>query len=145
MSRTVPSLIDVHIGNKLKLMRIKSNKNLQDIGDVLSISFQQIQKYERGQNKISSSNLFLLAQYFKTDISYFFEGIDISFKNEGYELNETVDSFQYDRDAISESEFASLVRHYSMIMKPEDRKKLLELVKSISEVLSSNTCEFRYT
>ena len=47
---------------------MKADKSLQEVGSIIGVSFQQIQKYERGQNKVSSSNLFIIAQYLKTDI-----------------------------------------------------------------------------
>ena len=75
MSKTSPSDIDLKIGRNIKLKRIKAGKSLQDLADVLNVSFQQIQKYERGQNKISSGNLFLLSEFLETNINYFFEGL----------------------------------------------------------------------
>ena len=61
MSKTSPSYIDSHVGHKLKMLRLKMGKSLNDIGDLLGVSFQQIQKYEKGTNKISSSNIYILS------------------------------------------------------------------------------------
>jgi transcriptional regulator with XRE-family HTH domain len=73
MKKTSPSALDALIGQQLKRRRIKRKKTQPDLANILNLSFQQIQKYENGKNKIPSSSLYLLSKYLKTDIGYFFK------------------------------------------------------------------------
>ncbi len=130
MVKTSPSIIDGYIGHKIKLKRAKSGKSLQDFGDILGVSFQQIQKYEKGQNKISSSNLYLLARYLKTDISYFFEGIEENeVSNFSFEMQEERDDFDWSSENIPDKELICLIKYYSKVSSTETRKKILDLIK----------------
>lgn len=67
--------VDVHVGQKLKQIRTLRRFSQTDVARKLDISFQQIQKYETGSNRISASRLFELAQIFEASPSYFFEGL----------------------------------------------------------------------
>ena len=139
MTKTSPSSIDIHIGQNLKLKRVKAGKSLQELANVLNVSFQQIQKYERGQNKISSSNLFLLASSLNTELSYFFTGI----KNQTAsweELNLLTEEEQIFEhiDAIPNHEITALVKFYSKIKNQTVRKKTLDLLKSLCQTEENN-------
>jgi len=68
--------VDVHVGQKLKKIRTTSRFSQTDVAQKLGLSFQQIQKYEIGSNRIAASRLFELAQIFDVSPSYFFEGIE---------------------------------------------------------------------
>lgn len=132
MSKTSPSNIDVHIGRKLKIDRIKAGKSLQEIANVLDVSFQQIQKYEKGMNKVSSSNLYLLAKYLKVEPNHFFEGLEKEYKPEGlehpFELHEESDEFEYMQN-VSDHELLSLARAFFKITNSAVRKKVLDLIR----------------
>ncbi|MEP1767888.1 MAG: helix-turn-helix transcriptional regulator [Sulfitobacter sp.] len=68
--------VDVHVGQKLKQVRAERRFSQTDVAQRLGLSFQQIQKYEIGSNRIAASRLFELAQIFDISPSYFFEGIE---------------------------------------------------------------------
>ena len=76
--------IDAHVGRKLKLRRINLGLSQQELGKMLSITFQQIQKYEKGVNRISSGKLYELSKVLNTPVTYFFDGIEGSDSNETY-------------------------------------------------------------
>ena len=65
--------VDVHVGSRVKSLRIQMKMSQSDLGDILGITFQQIQKYEKGTNRISSSRLHQIAEIFGVSPSYFFE------------------------------------------------------------------------
>ncbi|MEQ6249061.1 helix-turn-helix transcriptional regulator [Sulfitobacter sp. HNIBRBA3233] len=67
--------VDVHVGQKLKQIRTLRRMSQTDVANRLSLSFQQIQKYEIGSNRIAASRLFELAQIFDVSPAYFFEGL----------------------------------------------------------------------
>jgi len=129
MSKTSPSDIDLKIGRNIKLKRIKAGKSLQDLADVLNVSFQQIQKYERGQNKISSGNLFLLSEFLETNINYFFEGLSEESITQ-FQLEEEKDVFEH-INSIPDTELTLLIKSYSQIKTNAVRKKILDLIKSL--------------
>jgi transcriptional regulator with XRE-family HTH domain len=70
-----PHPVDRHVGRRVCDKRIALGYNQSDLGRALGLTFQQIQKYEKGANRISASKLWDIARFFKVDISYFFEGL----------------------------------------------------------------------
>jgi len=84
--------VDVHVGRKLKQIRTLRRYSQTDVAQRLGLSFQQIQKYEIGSNRIAASRLFELAQIFETSPAYFFEGLyddmksDIKPRDSGMEI-----------------------------------------------------------
>lgn len=83
-----PNPADTHIGNKLRALRMERKLSQETLGAQLGVSFQQIQKYEKGVNRIGAGRLSDIAKFFKVPESYFFEGVGarrkaISFGDEG--------------------------------------------------------------
>lgn len=72
----MPHPIDVYVGTKIRLTRAARGVSQQQLSDMLSISFQQLQKYERGINRISASRLWEISQALGVNIAYFFEGAE---------------------------------------------------------------------
>ena len=70
-----PHPVDRHVGRRVCEKRISLGYNQSDLGRALGLTFQQIQKYEKGANRISASKLWDIARFFKVDIDYFFEGL----------------------------------------------------------------------
>ena len=120
--------IDSHIGQRLKFRRLMIGKTLDDIGKIVGVSFQQIQKYERGQNSVSCSKLFHLSQALKVEPSYFFEQLD----NASTSLNENSVGFEHKING-NDKELISMIKSYSSVKDSNIRKKIVDLVKSLSE------------
>lgn len=70
-----PHPVDRYVGRRVCEKRISLGYNQSDLGRALGLTFQQIQKYEKGVNRISASKLFDIARFFKVDVGYFFEGL----------------------------------------------------------------------
>lgn len=70
-----PHPVDRHVGRRVCEKRISLGYNQSDLGRALGLTFQQIQKYEKGVNRISASKLFDISRFFKVDVGYFFEGL----------------------------------------------------------------------
>ncbi len=70
-----PHPVDVHVGQRVSDKRRSLGYNQSELGRALGLTFQQVQKYERGANRMSASKLWDTAQFFKVDIAYFFEGL----------------------------------------------------------------------
>ncbi|NBB52649.1 helix-turn-helix domain-containing protein [Rhizobium sp. CRIBSB] len=70
-----PHPVDRHVGRRVCEKRISLGYNQSDLGRALGLTFQQVQKYEKGSNRISASKLWDIARFFKVDVAYFFEGL----------------------------------------------------------------------
>lgn len=70
-----PHVVDRHVGRRVCDKRVQLGYNQGDLGRALGLTFQQIQKYEKGANRISASKLWQIAEFFRVDIAYFFEGL----------------------------------------------------------------------
>lgn len=130
MTKSSPSKIDQQIGSKLKLQRLKVKVSLKQLGDVINVSFQQIQKYERGLNKISSCNLFLISKYLGLDVGYFFEDLDTKNSNSVVALMDSNKEI-IQKNKVSDRELVSIIKHYASISNSQRRKSLLEMIKTM--------------
>ncbi len=120
--------IDNHIGQRLKFRRLLMGKTLDDVGKIVGVSFQQIQKYERGQNSVSCSKLFYLSQALKVEPSYFFEQLN----NASTSLSDNSANFEHNISG-NDKELISMIKSYTSIKDATIRKKIVDLVKSLSE------------
>ncbi len=102
-SRTVlrdgPNPVDVHVGKRIRERRVSLGMSQTDIGEYLGLTFQQIQKYERGANRISASKLWALSNLFEVPIEWFFEGLGKAGKGQ--------------KDVMTRLEARKLARYYS--------------------------------
>ncbi|MBB2202153.1 helix-turn-helix domain-containing protein [Gluconacetobacter tumulisoli] len=71
-----PSPVDVHVGSRIRLRRTLMGLSQERLGDALGLTFQQVQKYERGTNRVSASRLFELSGVLDVPVSFFFDGLD---------------------------------------------------------------------
>lgn len=130
-----PNPIDIHVGSRLRLRRTMMGMSQEKLGTQLGITFQQIQKYEKGTNRIGASRLHEIASIFRTPISYFYEDAPNINKNpgEGQEAGfSDVASSDYVVDFLSSSEGLQLNRAFIKIENPKIRKKIIDLVKELS-------------
>ena len=75
MTRRDPNYIDVHVGTRLRMRRQLINLSQERLGELLGITFQQVQKYEKGSNRISASRLFYTAKTLGVSVQFFFDGL----------------------------------------------------------------------
>lgn len=77
MDKKKPDLIDVHVGEKLKERRTMLRLSQENLAEHLGITFQQVQKYENGSNRIGASRLYRIAHYLGAEVSLFYEGLKL--------------------------------------------------------------------
>jgi transcriptional regulator with XRE-family HTH domain len=70
-----PSSVDRHVGARLRAARLEAGKSQTEVADALGITFQQVQKYEKGVNRISAGTLYELSRFFAVPVQYFFDGL----------------------------------------------------------------------
>ena len=133
-TKGVADLIDVYVGGRLRLRRTLLGLSQEMLADAVGLTFQQIQKYERGANRMGASRLYDLAQALGVPVSYFFEDMPEELKERavgsgGAELDEPLAN---EDGTLTRRETLELVRAYYRIRDESLRKQLFELVKSVS-------------
>ena len=129
-----PNPVDVHVGKRLRLRRTLLGYSQEKLGSLLGLTFQQVQKYERGTNRIGSSRLYKISSVLDVPVSYFFEGFE---ETEGggakaapaSGLAEEPASFE--TSPMDRRETLELVRAYYRIEDPQVRRRVFELIKSL--------------
>jgi len=120
-----PDPIDIHVGQKVRARRKMLNLSQTQLGKELGVTFQQVQKYERGTNRIGSSRLFRMSMALDVSVAYFFEGAET--KLPGYN-----DALSNVEDTYDRLETKELVQAYYRIADPRIRKKVLGLVRLLA-------------
>ncbi len=124
-----PDPVDIHVGGRVRLRRTLLGMSQEKLGGALGLTFQQVQKYERGANRIGSSRLYHLSHILDVPVSFFFDDMPVEVAGGGFaEGGQQV----YDQEKLSRRETLELVRAYYQIEDPEVRKRMFELVKAIA-------------
>ena len=128
-----PSPVDVHVGARARVRRILLGMTQTDLGDALGLTFQQVQKYERGTNRIGAGRLYDLARVLDVSVEYFFDELSpdagASSPAKGRGKAKTLPS--YEPDPMSTRETLELVRAYYKIEDADIRKQVYELTKAL--------------
>jgi len=127
-----PSPIDLHVGERVRLRRRLLGVAQDQLADDLGLTFQQVQKYERGENRISASKLYQIATLLKTDIGFFFDGLPDPVEaagpdGAGREADRTVQTF------LHTSEGLQLATLFPRIGPSRVRRQLVDLVRVMAE------------
>jgi transcriptional regulator with XRE-family HTH domain len=138
-----PNPIDVHVGSRVRLRRTLLGLSQERLGETVNLTFQQIQKYERGSNRIGSSRLYELGKILDVSISFFFDDMpdDVqAFGGSGNPTRGLADQAQaaIEPDPLARRETLELVRAYYRITDDQVRKRLFELTKSLAKAEESN-------
>ena len=131
MVKSTPDPVDIHVGSRVRLRRTLLGMSQEKLGTALGLTFQQIQKYERGANRIGSSRLFQLSQILDVPVSFFFEDMDAATghgRKAGF-AESPPPSFEVGQ--LSRRETLELVRSYYRIVDPIVRKRIFEMIKAV--------------
>jgi transcriptional regulator with XRE-family HTH domain len=133
-----PSPIDVHVGGRIRLRRTLLGMSQERLGEALGLTFQQIQKYERGVNRVGASRLFDLSRVLDVPISFFFDDMPEPLAREygGATVRRAVGFAEpqesFEDDALHRRETLELVRAYYRITDQGVRKRVFDLIKSLA-------------
>lgn len=130
MIKKIPDPVDVHVGSRVRLRRTLLGMSQEKLGKALKLTFQQIQKYERGANRIGSSRLYQLSRILDVPVSFFFDDMTPEVANRGEGMAEGGGQ-NFEVGQLSRRETLELVRAYYKITDPAVRKKLFEMVKAM--------------
>ena len=130
----VPNPVDVHVGGRVRQRRLLLGKTQSDLAEVLGLTFQQVQKYERGANRIGASRLFHLSQILDVSIEYFFGDMpaDVAAKSPAQWRGSVKNPASYEIDPMAKRETLDLVRAYYRIPDSKVRKCLCQLTKAFA-------------
>lgn len=127
--------VDVHVGARLRQRRALLGMSQTALGDAADLTFQQVQKYERGSNRISASRLVEFASVLEVAVSFFFDELPAKavaglLESRGKSAREAT-PFEHERDPLIKRETLELVRAYYKIRQPKVRKRIFETVKAL--------------
>jgi len=132
-----PDPIDIHVGQRMRLRRTMLGKSQDQMARALGVSFQQVQKYERGTNRISASRLFDVSRFLNVPVSYFFEDltedavaardeeVKVTFASNGDAIPGIQD------DPMKRTESLELIQTYWRLPTDTVRGRVLEMLKSL--------------
>ena len=129
----VPNPIDKHVGARVRMRRMLIGMSQEKLGEALGLTFQQIQKYEKGANRISASRLQQISEALSTPLAYFFKGAPVSEGAAQGGLAEADADQNYFGDFVMTSEGLSLNRAFARISDPKIRKKIVDLVNALAD------------
>jgi len=136
-----PSPIDVHVGSRIRLRRTLLGMSQEKLGDALGLTFQQVQKYERGVNRVGASRLFDISRVLDVPISFFFDDMPEGMnempmsgpRGRSHGFAEAQEPFGVGLDdQLTKRETLELVRAYYRITEPTVRKRMFDLIKSLA-------------
>lgn len=129
--------LDLHIGDKLRVRRSQLGLTQNNLAKLLGLTFQQVQKYEHGTNRLSASRLFETAHALKVPVTYFFEDAPVIKTPSFAGMSESEQDAIEDAPEEQELDFGSketieLVRAYYKVQDSNKRKKILDLIRVMS-------------
>ncbi len=113
--------IDMHVGKRVRFKRKVLGLTQSDLAEKVELTFQQIQKYEKGENRVSASKLFQIAQVLNTEVSFFFAGF-----NEAEEQAANTEQVSLD-----DKQSLQLVQSFKSIKNPKLKKRIMMLIDSV--------------
>ena len=136
MTIKMPNPIDVHVGSRLRMRRMLVGMSQEKLGESLDLTFQQIQKYEKGSNRISASRLYDMSRILDVPVQFFFDDMVRADAASIGKADKPSGSFEM-IEFLSSPDGAQLVRTFSEIESPEVRRNILDLVKSVSGIATA--------
>jgi transcriptional regulator with XRE-family HTH domain len=121
---------DVEIGRRLRVQRVQRALSQTELADAVDVSFQQIQKYENGQNRISAGKLILIARALEVPISVFFDGLEDEADMDAARIANA--AYREIQAFSATAEGRRLYRAFAQIEKPETRRLILRMLESLA-------------
>jgi transcriptional regulator with XRE-family HTH domain len=130
MAKKAPNPTDKHVGSRVRMRRIMLSMSQEKLGDALGLTFQQVQKYEKGTNRIGASRLQQIAHTLQVPVAFFFEGAPtLGPHPDGMK---EAPSPAYVADFLATSEGLALTKAFMRIKEPKLRRRIVDLVQAIA-------------
>jgi transcriptional regulator with XRE-family HTH domain len=129
-----PNPVDVHVGSRVRLRRTLLGMSQEKLGEAIGLTFQQVQKYERGANRVGASRLFDLSRVLDVPVGFFFDEMpaDVAASSPAQHPGRGRPLPQQELDPMVKRETLELVRAYYKIGEPSVRKRLFEMTKALA-------------
>lgn len=139
--RTNPDPIDKYVGSRVRARRVGLRISQTKLGDAIGVTFQQIQKYENGTNRIGASNLYKISRQLGVDVAYFFKDLPEDLYDasnaDPYGLSEAP-AEPFENDPLSSRESIALIHDYHRIPDEELRQRVVQFMKALANSLTNN-------
>jgi transcriptional regulator with XRE-family HTH domain len=132
MTKKAPNPIDKHVGSRVRMRRMMLGMSQEKLGDALALTFQQVQKYEKGTNRIGASRLQQISQILQVPVAFFFEGAPVLAEAAASEGLQEAPSPAYVSDFLATSDGLSLTKAFMRIPDPKLRRRIVDLVQQIA-------------
>lgn len=129
-----PNPMDTHVGSRVKLRRTMMGMSQEKLGQALGVTFQQVQKYEKGTNRIGAGRMQQISETLKAPIGYFFEDAPLpEGSSAATGLADTTRQASFETDFLSSPEGIQLNRAFMRIRNPDMRRQIVALVRTIAD------------
>lgn len=125
-----PNPVDIHVGRRIRLRRTLMGMSQEKLGTAVTLTFQQIQKYESGANRVGSSRLFQFSKVLSVPVSFFFDDMPPEVSGAPAGLRE--DTVPFNDDIMTKRESLNLVRHYYRLPNERIRKHVRDLLAELA-------------
>jgi transcriptional regulator with XRE-family HTH domain len=132
MAKKAPNPIDRHVGSRVRMRRMMLGMSQEKLGNALGLTFQQVQKYEKGTNRIGASRLQQISQILQVQVSFFFEGAPTVAMGTRMEGMGEAPSPAYVSDFLATSDGLALTKAFMRITDPKLRRRIVDLVEQIA-------------
>jgi transcriptional regulator with XRE-family HTH domain len=130
MSIKAPNPVDKYVGSRVRMRRIMLGMSQEKLGEALGLTFQQVQKYEKGTNRVGASRLQQISEILQVPVSFLFDGGPSGIANsDGFSEGS---SPTYVADFLATTEGLALTRAFTRIADPKLRRSIVELVEQIA-------------
>ncbi len=129
LALSTPNPIDLHVGARVRMRRKFLGVSQERLAHALGLTFQQVQKYERGTNRISASKLFEIARFLQAPVSYFFQGLPSEVEDQSFSESESEQSLHGFLMTPEGIELATLFPRLTS----KQRRRILELVRTLTD------------
>ena len=127
VTRKSPNPVDVHVGSRVRMQRMLIGMSQEKLGEALGLTFQQVQKYEKGTNRIGASRLYEIGAVLGVPIEYFFDGLENGALKGAAGLHGSVDV-----GVLSTAEGIQLNSAFFAIPDPKLRRRILDLIRALA-------------
>jgi transcriptional regulator with XRE-family HTH domain len=132
MAKKAPNPIDKHVGSRVRMRRMMLAMSQEKLGDALGLTFQQVQKYEKGTNRIGASRLQQISHILQVPVSFFFDGAPIIAGMPRAEGVSEAPSPAYVSDFLATSDGLALTKAFMRIDDTKLRRRIVDLVEQIA-------------
>ena len=130
MTKRDPNFVDRHVGNRVRMRRLLVGMSQEKLGELLGITFQQVQKYEKGSNRVSASRLFQISRVLGVPVQFFYDELKEDDGPSGFAESEGADAIA---GALQSPDGVQIARIFSETTDPDKRKLILNAVKLLAD------------